>query len=70
MKETDLSEIYVTYNEAAEETGVSRNTVSNWVNYHRYFDRVRVLGKPVLRRTEFDKFKFEHPELIQAKQVA
>lgn len=60
--------VYMSFPEIASECRVSIWTAHNWANYHRYFRKQRLVGKPVVLRADFEKFKNEHPELINAEQ--
>jgi hypothetical protein len=55
----------MTQTEIAEDAGVDIYTVSNWLNYWRHMTWEKVLGKKVVRREEYARFKREHPELIK-----
>lgn len=60
----------LTVPEIARDAGVDNQTVHNWLKYHRYMESERKLGRPVVQREEYDRFKREHPELIKTAAVA
>ena len=62
--ETAVSD-YVTIPEIAAETGATYHTVHSWLHYHRHMTAERVLGRIVVHRSDYEKFKEEHPELVQ-----
>jgi hypothetical protein len=66
MSLEQLQADYITFRKIAEECGVPIYTAYNWANYHRYFEKQSVLGKPLVLRSQYEAFKREHPELIKA----
>ena len=67
MTAEQIQRVYVTVPEIMAECETDRNTVYNWARYHRHFEFEYVLGRPCVLRTEFERFKREHPELVKAK---
>lgn len=67
MTAENIAADYVSAPEIADESGVALNTVHNWLKYHGYMAHEKILGRRVVRRTEFERFKLEHPELVKAK---
>lgn len=65
----------MTIAEVAEEAGVSEQTAHDWGNRTRpggirYLTKIWIKGKPFVRRSDFDRFKRDHPELIKAQTPA
>ena len=65
MEIKDIEVKYLTVAQIATDAGVDANTVHNWLKYHRYLKEERLLGRPVVERTEYARFKAEHPHLIK-----
>lgn len=65
MNFEEIERAYMSAPEIAEQAGVDIKTVHNWLKYHRYMKFEYLLGKPLVERAEFEKFKKEHPELIK-----
>lgn len=61
-----IEDLYITIPQIAEECGVTQTTVRNWINYYRYLDREHILGKPAVKRAQYEQFKIDHPELVKA----
>lgn len=68
MNLDELEADYMDFPAIASEMGVPYTMVPNWARYHRYFPVEYFFDKPVVARSEFERFKREHPELIQAKR--
>lgn len=68
----EIERKFLTVRQVAEEAGVPDTQVHNWAKYYRYFEFSYLMGKPLVRRADFEKFKQEHPELInrESAQVA
>jgi len=58
---------FLTVPEVARDAGVTLATVHNWLKYHRYMEWRRLLGRPVVHRDEYARFKREHAELVVTK---
>ena len=61
---------YISAPEIAKETGANIYEVHRWLRYHRYMESEKVFGSRVVKRSEYERFKAEHPELIKQKQAA
>ena len=70
MKPEQISKTYVTVPEIMAECGVDKSTAFNWLRHFGYMNHEKILGRRVVLRTEFERFKREHSELVKAKQVA
>lgn len=58
---------YLTAPQIAKKTGVLLTTVHTWLKYHRHMGFIHVFGRPVILRSEFERFRVEHAELFKAK---
>lgn len=68
MKLEQIKADYVDFATMADEMGVSYDTVSNWArSLRKLFDVEYFFDKPLVTRADFERFKREHSELIQAK---
>ena len=61
----EIERNYVTVPQIAEESGVDQPVVHRWARYFRYFEFSYLLGKPLVKRADYEKFKVEHPELMK-----
>ena len=60
---------FLTVPEVARDAGVTLTTVHNWLKYHRYMEWRRLLGRPVVHREEYARFKREHADIVAAKRA-
>lgn len=67
---SDIEREYMTPAQIAKDAGQDITTVCNWLNYHRYMIKETILGKPAVKKTNYEQFKLEHPELIKSQGVA
>ena len=70
---TDCQELeadYVRTTEIARDADVTIHQVHNWIKYHRYLTAEKVLGVLVVRRSEYERFRKDHPELFSEKEGA
>jgi len=67
MTAEEIHSTFITVPEIMADCETDRNTVYNWLKYHGYMSHESVLGKPVVRREEYARFKQKHPELAQAQ---
>lgn len=58
---------YLTAPQIATETGALLTTVHTWLKYYRHMQCIHVFGRPVILRSEFERFRVEHAELFQVK---
>lgn len=70
MTPEQIETTFISFPEIARECGVDANTAHNWANYHRFFEKHNLLGKPVVLRSDFERFKREHAELIKTPIAA
>ena len=57
---------YMTVPAIAKDAGVELHTVHNWINYHRYMTAEQILDRPAIKKSDYARFKREHPELIKS----
>lgn len=70
MTAEEIERTYITVPEIMADTGTHRTTVYNWLKYHKHMAYENVLGKPVVRRDEYARFKREHAELVEPQKQA
>jgi hypothetical protein len=60
---------YISLPDIATTTGVTYATALSWGKHHHYYKIRSILGRNLVLKTEFEKFKAAHPELIKKQPV-
>lgn len=63
MTAAEIEAYYITIPEIMADTGRDKNTVHNWLKYHKFMPYESVLGRPAVKREDYELFKVLHPEL-------
>ena len=58
---------YLTVPQIAKLAGSNLIVVHRWLTYYRYMNVTRIFERPMILRSEFEKFRVEHAELFQNK---
>jgi DeoR/GlpR family transcriptional regulator of sugar metabolism len=61
---------FVTVKAVADECGVTVPTVHSWLKYHRFMPFHSVFGRILIDRSDYARFKSEHPDLLNKKARA